>query len=130
MVEERQRYTSPPAYRSNFAMSRAIRVGDRILVSGTAAVWPDGSFQEDPEGQARRCFEIIFKALADAGAAASDIVNLRIYLADRVYFQGVADAQNALFGDTPPTATVIVAQLLDPRWKVEIEAEAIVTAGS
>lgn len=128
MLSDRQRYTSQVAYQSNFAMSRALRVGNRVIVSGTAPVWPDGSFEDDAESQARRCFEIIVQVLREAGADVSDIVNLRVYLTDPSHFPGVANAQKAVLEHTPPTATVVVTQLLDPRWKVEIEAEAVVAA--
>jgi enamine deaminase RidA (YjgF/YER057c/UK114 family) len=105
--------------------SRALRVGSRVLVSGTAPVWPDGSCLEDAGAQTERCFEIIFTALAEAGAGPGDIVRTRMYITDPQLADGVGAVHGRIFGDVRPAATmVVVAALLDPRWKVEVEAEA------
>jgi enamine deaminase RidA (YjgF/YER057c/UK114 family) len=107
--------------------SRAVRIGGRVLVSGTAPVWPDGSCDPDPAVQARRCLEIVLAALAEAGAAASDVVRTRIYVTDRDAVDAVSRVHGEAFGDIRPAATmVVVAGLVDPRWRVEIEAEAVV----
>ena len=107
--------------------SRAVRVGDRVLVSGTAPVWPDGSCDPDPAVQARRCLEIILAALGEAGAAPADVVRTRIYLTDRGDVDAVSRVHGEVFGEVRPAATmVVVAGLVDPRWRVEIEAEALV----
>ena len=109
--------------------SRAVRVGDRVLVSGTAPVWPDGSCDPDPAVQARRCLEIILAALGEAGAAPADVVRTRIYLTDRGDVDAVSRVHGEVFGEVRPAATmVVVAGLVDPRWRVEIEAEAVVGA--
>ncbi len=98
-----------------------------MVVSGTAPVWPDGSCDPDPEIQARRCLEIILEALAEAGASAEHVVRTRMFVTDAADSQAVGRAHSAIFGDVRPAASmVVVAGLLDPRWKVEIEAEAIV----
>jgi enamine deaminase RidA (YjgF/YER057c/UK114 family) len=107
--------------------SRAVRTGDRILVSGTAPVWPDGTCPDDPSVQARRCFEIIEAALSQLGSKLSEIVRTRVYITSA----GDAEAVGSVHGDhlrgtRPATSMVVVAGLLDPRWKVEIEAEAVV----
>jgi enamine deaminase RidA (YjgF/YER057c/UK114 family) len=108
--------------------SRAVRVGDRVLVSGTAPVWPDGEVDPDPATQARRCLEIILDALYQAGAQASDVVRTRSYLTDVSYSEAVGLAHGEAFGQVLPASTmIVVAGLLDDRWKVEIEAEAVVT---
>jgi enamine deaminase RidA (YjgF/YER057c/UK114 family) len=104
-----------------------VRVGDRVLVAGTAPVWPDGSCDPDPEVQARRCLEIIAAALEEAGVSTSDVVRTRMFITDAGDAEAVGRAHAAVFGETRPVASmVVVAGLLDPRWKVEIEAEAIV----
>jgi enamine deaminase RidA (YjgF/YER057c/UK114 family) len=104
-----------------------MRIGERVVVSGTAPVWPDGEVDPDPETQAARCFEIITDALTGLGASASDVVRTRMYLIDPADWEAVGRAHGAVFGDVRPAATmVVVAALLDPRWKVEIEAEAII----
>jgi enamine deaminase RidA (YjgF/YER057c/UK114 family) len=103
-------------------------VGDRVLVSGTAPIWPDGSCADDAEVQAARCFEIIIGALAELGAGASDVVRTRMYIVDPGVADAVGRAHRAAFADAAPAASmVVVARLLDPRWKVEIEAEAVVS---
>jgi len=107
--------------------SRATRVGDRVLVSGTAPVWPDGTCPEDATLQARRCFEIIEAALSQLGATLSDIVRTRIFITSVDDAAAIGSVHGELFAGTRPvTSMVVVAGLLDPRWKVEIEAEAVV----
>jgi len=94
-------------------------------VSGTAPVWPDGSCDPDPEVQARRCLEIIAAALNEAGAGLQQVVRTRMFLTDRADVDAVSRAHGAMFGDVRPAATmVVVGGLIDPRWKIEIEAEA------
>ncbi len=100
-------------------------VGNRVLVSGTAPVWPDGHVDGDAYVQAKRCFEIIGKALEDAGAALDQVVRTRMYLVDADDAEAVGRAHGELVAAARPTATMVVVKgLLDPRWKVEIEAEA------
>jgi enamine deaminase RidA (YjgF/YER057c/UK114 family) len=124
-VIERIRVSSGSKFEPIIGFSRALRVGDRVLVSGTGPVWPDGSCAPDAADQARRCLEIIEAALLQAGASRSDVVRTRIYLVDADDADDVGRAHAEVFGSVQPAATmVIVAGLLDPRWKVEIEAEA------
>ena len=97
-----------------------------MIVSGTAPIWPDGSCDPDPEVQARRCLEIILESLSEAGAGAEHVVRTRMLIADRDDSEAVGRAHAEVFGETRPAATmVVVAGLLDPRWKVAIEAEAV-----
>jgi enamine deaminase RidA (YjgF/YER057c/UK114 family) len=96
-------------------------------VAGTAPVWPDGQVDPDPATQARRCLEIILDALYQAGAQASDVVRTRSYLTDVSYAEAVGLAHGEVFGQVMPASTmIVVVGLLDERWKVEIEAEAVV----
>jgi enamine deaminase RidA (YjgF/YER057c/UK114 family) len=126
----RQLIGSGSPYEQPIGFSRAVRVGDRVVVAGTAPVWPDGSCDPDPERQAARCLEIIRVALAEADAQLRDVVRTRIFLTDARDWEAVGRAHGAVFGGTRPASTmVVVAALLDPRWKVEIEAEAIVSSG-
>lgn len=121
----RQRVSSGSPWEPVIGFSRAVRVGDRVLVSGTGPVWPDGACDPDPGVQARRCLDIIVAALDEAGAQPAQVVRTRMYLvrADDVEVVGRAHAE--VFGDALPAATiVVVAALADPRWRVEIEAEA------
>ena len=125
----RKRVSSGSPFEAAIGFSRAIRVDDRVVVSGTAPVWPDGSCPPDAETQARRCLEILAAALADAGAELADVVRTRMFVTDLADADAVGRVHGAVFGDVRPAATmVVVAGLLDPRWKVEIEAEAIVGA--
>lgn len=124
-MRERRRISSGSPYEQRIGFSRAVRVGDRVIVSGTAPIWPDGSCDPDPAVQARRCLEIIAAALAEAGARLDQVVRTRTFLTDRSFADAVGLAHGTVFGEVRPASTmVVVAQLLDERWKVEIEAEA------
>jgi len=128
-VSERRRIKGPSPFEEEIGFSRAMRVGDRVLVAGTAPVWEDGSVDPDPEVQARRCIEIIETALQEAGASLADVVRTRQFIVDPGDAEAVGRAHAAGFGEARPVSTmVVVAALLDPRWKVEIEAEAVVGA--
>jgi enamine deaminase RidA (YjgF/YER057c/UK114 family) len=123
----RRRTSSISPFEERFGFSRAVRVGDRVLVSGTAPIWPDGSCDPDPGIQARRCFEIIEQALGEVGASAADVVRTRMFIVDPADAEAVGIVHREVLGDAAPAAAmVVVAQLLDSRWKVEIEAEAVV----
>ena len=127
MHKERQRIASGSPFEKTIGFSRAMRVGNRVIVAGTAPIWPDGSCDPDPEVQARRCLEIITTALAEAGAAPEHVIRTRQYLTDPADADAVGRAHGAVFAEVRPASTMIaVAALLDPRWKVEIEAEAII----
>ena len=122
----RRRVPAGSPYEPVVGYSRAVRVGDRVLVAGTAPIWPDGSCDPDPEAQAARCLEIILAALAEAGAGPGHVVRTRMYLVDPADWEAVGRAHGAVFADVRPASTmVVVAALLDPRWRVEMEAEAV-----
>ncbi len=122
----RQRISSGSPFEATIGFSRAVRVGDTVVVSGTAPVWPDGSCDPDVAVQARRCLEIIELALREAGAALSDVVRTRMFLTNAADADAVGAAHGEVFADIRPAATmVVVSALLDPRWKVEIEADAV-----
>lgn len=127
MSSMRRNISSGSPFEPTIGFSRAVRVGDRVVVSGTAPVWPDGSCDPDPEVQAARSLEIILAALAEAGAGPEHVVRTRIFLADAADADAVGRAHGKVFGEIRPAATLVVVQaLLDPRWKVEIEAEAVI----
>jgi enamine deaminase RidA (YjgF/YER057c/UK114 family) len=127
MTEDRRRVSSGSPYEATIGFSRAVRVGDRVIVSGTAPIMPDGSVDPDPAAQAHRCFEIVARALAEAGATVADVVRTRMYLIDAADAEAIGSVHGSIFGDVRPASTVIlVAGLLDPRWKVEVEVEAVV----
>lgn len=123
----RQRVSSGSPFESTIGFSRAVRAGQIVFVSGTAPIWPDGSCDPDPAAQARRCLEIVLAALAEAGAGADDVVRTRTFLVDVADAGPVGVVHGEVFGEIRPASTMVaVAALLDPRWKVEIEAEALV----
>jgi enamine deaminase RidA (YjgF/YER057c/UK114 family) len=124
-VSERRRISSGSPYEARIGFSRAIAIDGRVVVSGTAPVWPDGSCDADAEAQARRCLAIIDDALREAGATLAHVVRTRTYLVDAADADAVGRVHGEVFGDIRPASTMVVVKaLLDPRWKVEIEAEA------
>jgi len=125
-VTDRQRVSSGSRYEPAIGFSRALRVGRNVYVSGTAPIWPDGSCDPDPEIQAQRCLEIILEALAGAGAAARHVVRTRMFITDAEHADAVGRASRRFLGEIRPAATMVVIDgMLDPRWKVEIEADAV-----
>ena len=125
-MTDRQRISSGSRYEKTIGFSRALRVGRNVYISGTAPIWPDGSCDPDPEIQARRCLEIILEALAQAGGAPKHVVRTRMFLADPKYADAVSRAHGIVFGEIRPASTmVVIVGMLDPRWKVEIEADAV-----
>jgi enamine deaminase RidA (YjgF/YER057c/UK114 family) len=128
-VDGRQLISSGSPWELVVGYSRAVRVGPRVVVAGTAAQWPDGTIDPDPAAQARRCFEIIGAALTEAGASFADVVRTRIYLVDAADFTVVSEVHGEIFRDVrPANTTLVVAALLNEAWKVEIEVEAMVDA--
>lgn len=122
---EPQRVSSGSPYEVPIGFTRAVRAGNRVCVSGTGPIWADGSCPDDAQAQARRALEIIVDALAQAGAAPRDVLRTRMYLVDAGDWEAVGRAHAAVFADHPPASTIlVVAGLLDPRWRVEVEAEA------
>lgn len=123
----RQKVSSGSPFESTIGFSRAVRAGQHIFVSGTAPIWPDGSCEPDPGAQARRCLEIVLAALAEAGAGPEDVVRTRTFLVDVADAGPVGAVHGEVFGEIRPASTMVVVRgLLDPRWKVEIEAEAVI----
>ena len=126
---QRQSVSSGSPYESIMGYCRAVRVGPHVHVAGTAPIMPGGGDPPtDSFGQARRCFEIIGAALEEAGAGFEHVVRTRIFLTPAADFDEVARAHGEIFRDIRPVnTTVIVHSLVDPRWLLEIEADAIVT---
>jgi enamine deaminase RidA (YjgF/YER057c/UK114 family) len=119
---------SASPYEEAFGFSRALRVGNRILVSGTAPVEPDGaSTPGDAAAQARRCFAIILGAIEELGGHAADVVRTRMLITDRADGAAIGAVHGEIFGAIRPASTmVVVSALLRPEWRIEIEAEALV----
>jgi enamine deaminase RidA (YjgF/YER057c/UK114 family) len=123
----RRLVSSGSEYERDIGFSRAVRVGDRVWVSATAAISPDGSVDPDAARQAERCLEIMAAALEEAGASLRDVVRTRVYLVDAADGPAVGKVHGRAFGDVrPASAFIVVSGFLDPRWRVEIEADAVV----
>ena len=124
----RRHTASASPYEAAIGFARAVRVGDRILVSGTAPVEADGSSTPGDAGvQAERCLAIIAQAIGQLGGRIDDVVRTRMYLTDPTDADAVGRVHGRMFGTVRPAATMlVVAALLRPEWRVEIEAEAIV----
>jgi enamine deaminase RidA (YjgF/YER057c/UK114 family) len=120
------RFHSASAYERLVGFSRAVRRGSRICVSGTAPIDDDGETVEgDAYVQATRCFEIILEAVEALGGTREDVVRTRIFVVDAADWEGVGRAHGECFREVYPAATMVVVKgLLDPRWRVEIEADA------
>jgi enamine deaminase RidA (YjgF/YER057c/UK114 family) len=127
---ERQLVSSGSPYEPTIGFSRAVRDGRHVFVAGTCAVMPDNADPPaDAYGQARRCLEIILAALAEAGAGPEHVVRTRTFLLDAGDWEEVGRAHGELFADVRPASTMIViSALLDSRWVVEIEADALLPA--
>ena len=124
---ERRLIASGSPYEPVMGFSRAVRVGQHVFVAGTAPIMPDGADPPpDAYGQAARCLEIIVAALREAGAGPEHVVRTRVFATDAGDFEEIARAHGAVFADIRPANTTVVTQLLDPRWRVEIEAEALI----
>jgi enamine deaminase RidA (YjgF/YER057c/UK114 family) len=123
----RQRISSGSPYEPVIGFSRAVVSGHHVSVAGTAPIMPGGAEPPaDAYGQARRVLEIILGALEDAGAGARDVVRTRTYLTRAEDWEEVGRAHGEVFADVRPASTMIVVSgFLDPRWVVEMEADAI-----
>jgi enamine deaminase RidA (YjgF/YER057c/UK114 family) len=124
---ERRHARSGSPFEQTIGFSRAVRLGATVAVSGTAPVWPDGHVDPDPAVQARRCWEIVLAALAELETTKEDVVRTRQYVVRADLADAVGAVHGEVFGDVRPASTmVVVAGLLDPRWLVEVEADAAV----
>jgi enamine deaminase RidA (YjgF/YER057c/UK114 family) len=126
-VTGRRLISSGSPFEPAVGFSRAVRVGANVFVAGTAPVMPGGAEPPpDAHGQAVRCLEIIETALTEAGANLRDVVRTTVYLTSVDAYEGVARAHGEVFGAIRPASTmIVVAALLDPRWLVEISADAV-----
>jgi enamine deaminase RidA (YjgF/YER057c/UK114 family) len=127
-----ERIGSASRYEVRYGFCRALRVGDRVEVAGTAPIPQDGSAPPpDAHGQMLLCGRIATDALAALGASVTDVVRTRMFITDPAEADDIGRAHATVFGAARPVATmVVVAALLDPAWKVEIEVEALVAADS
>lgn len=123
-----QRHSSGGPWEEAFGYSRAVRSGDRILVSGCTAV-RDGAVEHggDPAGQARSAFSTALEAVEALGGTAADVVRTRMYVVHRSDAEAVGRVHGELFADVRPAASMlVVAGLISPELLVEVEVEAVV----
>lgn len=131
MGADRQLISSGGPWESVVGYSRAVRAGDRVYVAGTTAANPDGTIHggDDAYEQAKRSFEIIEQALAEAGATMADVVRTRMFVTDISRWQEFGRAHGEHFRDVRPAATMVqVAALMTPEMLIEVEVEAVISA--
>ena len=124
---ERRRISSGSPYEPRIGFSRALVAGHHVSVAGTAPVMPGGAEPpSDAYGQARRVLEIIAGALEEAGAGPEHVVRTRTFLTRAEDWDEVGRAHGEVFAEVRPASTmIVVAGFLDPRWVVEMEADAV-----
>jgi len=123
---ERRLIRGHSPYEAIMGYSRAVVAGGHVYVAGTAPIPADGSPPpDDAYEQARLCLQIIGQALETAGTGLEHVVRTRVYVTDPKHFDGVSRAHGEVFADVRPVNTTVVARLIDPAWKVEIEVEAV-----
>lgn len=132
MAPRRQLVSSGGPLEGRFGYSRAVRVGDYVVVAGTTAIKDGAAFAPgDPAAQTRYILEVIARALAEAGASLSDVIRYRVFVTDIVFFEAVGEEMGRVFGDIRPAGTLVGnSTLVMPELLVEIEVDAIVGAGS
>lgn len=122
-----ERVGSGSPYETRYGFCRALRIGDRIEVAGTAPIPAEGEkLERSAYGQMIRCGEIALAALAELGAGVDDVVRTRMFITDPADAEEIGRAHAEMFGSARPVATMVVVRLLDPAWRVEIEVEALV----
>ncbi len=124
---EIKRAHSGSPFEDAYGFCRALIAGNRVLVAGTAPIAPPGEeVATSAYDQMMRCVEISRQAIADLGVDGARVIRTRMYLTDPSDADAVGRAHAEGFGDDAPTATmVVVAALLDPAWKIELEVEAV-----
>ena len=128
---QRQSVSTGTIWEQRYSYCRAVRYGERILVSGTTATGPDGRVvgPGDPAAQAHTIFDKIEQAIGELGGRLADIVRTRIYVSDIEHWQAVAAVHGRRFKGIDPANTVVEARLVGDEYLVEIEAEAMIGAG-
>ncbi|MGD2086973.1 MAG: RidA family protein [Candidatus Aminicenantes bacterium] len=122
----RKNISSGSPYEEPIGFSRAVRIGNRICVSGTAPIAKDGSVESpgDVYRQTKRCLEIIKQAIEEAGGSLAEVIRTRVYLTNAETWKEAAKAHGEFFSSIKPACTFVeVSRLIDPLWLVEIEAE-------
>src|SRR5579863_3247742 len=120
----RQDISGGSPYEPIIGFSRAVRIGNSVLVSGTG---PVGADSEDAAGQTRRIFQIVEDVLMKAGTSLDHVVRTRMYLAHAEDWEAVGRVHGEFFAKSRPASTmVVVAALLNPAWRIEMEFDAVI----
>ena len=128
-MSDRTRIPPLSPFEEEVGFTRAIRVENRIIVSGTVGVSADGSVPADAGAQADLAFADIIRHIETLGGTARDVVRVRMFVTDIADADAVSAAFSRALKPVRPTGTLVaVAALYNPRWKVEVEAEAVVSA--
>ena len=122
-----KRVASGSPYEPVIGFSRAVVAGHHVAVAATAAIMPDGGEPPaDAYGQTKRCLEIVVAALEEAGASVEDVVRTRCFIVAAEDWEEVGRAHGEVFSEVrPASAMIVVRGFIDPRWRVEIEADAV-----
>ncbi len=129
-ADGRQRIPAQSPFEEEIGFTRAIRAGNVIAVSGTVGTEADGSVKEDCGAQADRCYALIRQHIEQLGGHMGDVVRVRMFVTDMADADAASAAFSRALGATRPAATLVaVAALYDPRWKIEIEADAVIGSG-
>lgn len=129
MSTGKQTFSSNTTWEAIAGYSRAIRIGDRILVSGTTATGPNGLVGgDDPAAQARYALDKIEHAIKQLGGRLEDVVRTRVYVSNIAHWEPVARVHGERFGEIRPVNTLVEAKLVGAEYLVEIEAEAVIGA--
>ncbi len=125
-MEDRRKIGSGSKWEAAGGYSRAVVVGRHVFVAGTAPIMPD---DEDPPPdaytQTKRCLEIVEAALRDTGGGLKDVVRTRLLMARREDASEILRAHGEAFGEARPACTGAIVGLVDPRWLVEVEVDAV-----
>lgn len=121
-MSDRQNIPGTSPYESVIGFSRAVRIGKVVHVSGTG---PVGAEDLSPAEQTRTVLKLIEVALLQAGAKFEHVVRTRMFLARAEDWEEVGRAHGEVFASIRPASTIVIAGLLNPKWRVEIEAEAV-----
>jgi len=125
---ERRTISGHSPFEAVVGYSRAVVAGPHVFVSGTAPIAAEGGDPPaDAYGQARLCLHLVLEALERAGASAADVVRTRMFLTDAADMDEIGRAHAEVFGELRPASSALVVKaLLDPRWRIEIEADALI----
>jgi enamine deaminase RidA (YjgF/YER057c/UK114 family) len=124
-----KRISTGSPFEATFGYSRAVVDGDMVYVSGTTGYdYPTMTMPADAGAQAANALSTIAKALADAGSDIKDVVRVRYYVGDRADIDAIVKTVGPVFQDIRPAATMVLAQMIEPGMKIEIEVTARIGA--